>query len=424
MTQVRPLRAYAEVALGRQRSPQHADGPHMTPYLRAANVNDGFLDLDDVGEMNFDPKEQETFALKRGDVLVTEGSGSLSAVGASAVWMTDIEGTVCFQNTLLRLRSRPSTDGRFLAWWCRHAFADGLFAGIATGANIFHISAERVRSLPMTYIPMAEQRAIADYLDAETTRIDALITKKRRMIELLVEKVDSQIFSAVSGTVTSPASSRQGTQIPWLDTIPSHWDSPWLGATHSTQLGKMLSASAASGPEQHRYVKNTNVQWDRLDLTDLPTMTFDANDRARCSLEKGDLLVCEGGEVGRAAVWPGTQTDVYFQKAIHRVRPIGDAEPRYTMYAFWAAAKMNVFAVEGNQATIVHLTGEKLREHRFPWPPIEEQREIVRQLDATRKKIGATTSQLNQQIDLLNERRQALITAAVTGELEILGVAA
>ena len=268
------------------------------------------------------------------------------------------------------------------------------------------------------------QRAIADSLDTETTRIDALITKKRRMIELLVEKVDSQIFSAVSGTVTSPASSRQGTQIPWLDTIPSHWDSPWLGATHSTQLGKMLSASAASGPEQHRYVKNTNVQWDRLDLTDLPTMTFDANDRARCSLEKGDLLVCEGGEVGRAAVWPGTQTDVYFQKAIHRVRPIGDAEPRYTMYAFWAAAKMNVFAVEGNQATIVHLTGEKLREHRFPWPPIEEQREIVRQLDATRKKIGATTSQLNQQIDLLNERRQALITAAVTGELEILGVAA
>ncbi|MBK7167360.1 MAG: hypothetical protein IPH81_19470 [Candidatus Microthrix sp.] len=145
MTQVRPLRAYAEVALGRQRSPQHADGPHMTPYLRAANVNDGFLDLDDVGEMNFDPKEQETFALKRGDVLVTEGSGSLSAVGASAVWMTDIEGTVCFQNTLPHLRCDHQRTAGSLRGGVAMLFADGLLAGIATGANIFHISAERVR---------------------------------------------------------------------------------------------------------------------------------------------------------------------------------------------------------------------------------------------------------------------------------------
>ena len=360
-----------------------------------------------------------------GDLVVNRMRAFQGAVG-----LAHIEGLV--SPDYLVLRPRAGHDARFLhhllrsSWFVGQMVARLRGIGSTSQGNVRtpRINSEdlgEIAAPPLTY---GEQRAIADYLDAETARIDALITKKRRMIELLVEKVDSQIFSAVSGTVTSPASSRQGTQIPWLDTIPSHWDSPWLGATHSTQLGKMLSASAASGPEQHRYVKNTNVQWDRLDLTDLPTMTFDANDRARCSLEKGDLLVCEGGEVGRAAVWPGTQTDVYFQKAIHRVRPIGDAEPRYTMYAFWAAAKMNVFAVEGNQATIVHLTGEKLREHRFPWPPIEEQREIVRQLDATRKKIGATTSQLNQQIDLLNERRQALITAAVTGELEIPGVAA
>lgn len=85
---------------------------------------------------------------------------------------------------------------------------------------------------------------------------------------------------------------------------------------------------------------------------------------------------------------------------------------------------MNVFAVEGNQATIVHLTGEKLREHRFPWPPLTEQREIVRRLDESRVKIEAMVDRLTQQIELLTERRQALITAAVTGELEIPGVAA
>ena len=151
----------------------------MVPSLRAANVKDGRLDLSDVKEMNFTPAEQVRFALRAGDVLITEGSGSLGAVGASAVWREEIDGNVCFQNTLLRLRPRPGVDPRFLAWWCRHAFADGVFASVATGANIFHISAERVRALPMSYVSRHQQHAIADYLDTETARIDALIAKPR-----------------------------------------------------------------------------------------------------------------------------------------------------------------------------------------------------------------------------------------------------
>lgn len=117
----------------------------MTRYLRAANVKDGALDLDDVLSMNFTPSEQRIFSLRPGDVLITEGSGSLTAVGASARWSGEMSGAVCFQNTLVRLRALRLTDSGFLSWWCRHAFASGLFASIATGANIFHLSAERVR---------------------------------------------------------------------------------------------------------------------------------------------------------------------------------------------------------------------------------------------------------------------------------------
>src|SRR5262249_20385166 len=116
----------AEVILGRQRNPQSDTGPHMVPYMRAANVKDGVLDLGDVKSMNFSPSEQEVFALRPGDVLVSEGSGSLSAVGASAVWNGEVAGRVCFQNTLLRLRPRrTTTDSRFLAWWSRAAYASG-----------------------------------------------------------------------------------------------------------------------------------------------------------------------------------------------------------------------------------------------------------------------------------------------------------
>ncbi|MGH8543507.1 MAG: hypothetical protein ACREX3_07735, partial [Gammaproteobacteria bacterium] len=115
----------------------------MLPYLRAANVKDGELDLSSIKEMNFNPVEQETFRLRTGDVLITEGSGSITAIGASAVWREDIPGPVCFQNTLIRLRPRPGVaDGRYLGWWARSAYASGQFASIASGANIYYISCE------------------------------------------------------------------------------------------------------------------------------------------------------------------------------------------------------------------------------------------------------------------------------------------
>lgn len=204
LREIRPLRAYAEVHLGRQRSPQHDTGPYMTQYLRAANVKDGELDLSDVKSMNFEPDERDQFSLQQGDVLVTEGSGSITAVGASAVWNGEIEGTVCFQNTLLRLRPRGSTDPRFLAWWCRYAYADGLFASVAQGANIHHISAERVRSLSMVYVPPATQQAIADYLDAETSRINSIIEREHQTVNLLVERRRTLITAIVTGEMTVP----------------------------------------------------------------------------------------------------------------------------------------------------------------------------------------------------------------------------
>ena len=281
-----------------------------------------------------------------------------------------------------------------------------------------NLNAEQVANLCFPVLSVGAQRAIADYLDIETGRIDALISKKRRMIELLEERVGSIIFDGVTGRLTSSGICTIPSGIDWLGSIPAHFGTPWLGAFHTAQLGKMLNAAAASGPEQYLYIKNTNVQWDCFNLEDLPSMSFDAEDRRRCQLRPGDLLVCEGGEVGRSAVWD-QQSQIYFQKALHRVRPLTENVPRFLMYCLWAAANLNVFSVEGNQATIVHLTGEKLRSHRFPWPPLEEQKRIVSIIDSQRGRIDRAVTSMELQIERLAERRQALITAAVTGELAV-----
>jgi type I restriction enzyme S subunit len=195
---VLPVRAVADVLLGRQRSPEHEAGEHMVSYLRAANVNDAVLDLADVKTMNFTPQEQATFALRPGDVLVTEGAGSLAAVGASAVWRGELPAPICFQNTLVRLRPRD-VDPDYLAWWARHAYLSGLFASVASGANIFHLGAERVRGLPIPIPPIEVQRLVAKQLAAEVDRIEALSQRLQRQMELLGERRQALITAAVTG---------------------------------------------------------------------------------------------------------------------------------------------------------------------------------------------------------------------------------
>lgn len=401
MKEKRALRAYADVALGRQRSPQHDSGPHMVPYLRAANVKDGVLDLSDVKSMNFDPSEQARFDLQPGDVLVTEGSGSLSAVGASAVWRGEISSVVCFQNTLLRLRPRATTDPRFLGWWCRYAFADGLFASVATGANIFHVSAERVRSLPMTYLDLGEQRAIADYLDTETTRIDTLITKKRRMIELLEEKIEAAVSDLL-------------------------WKSGWP----TTRL-KYLCGLPTSGNRDHGSftqddsgvpcLRGLNVRRRRLDLENLFRISASDHGRLRqTQLKSGDLVIVRSGLAGSAAAIPEGFGPCNCVDLVV-VRRSEAILPRLLEYLVNSTEAQEQVARHSAGALLTHFNAVDAGNLLLPVPPRTDQARILRAIDSEGASLARARSALEEQVQLLSEHRQALITAAVTGELEISG---
>lgn len=200
----RSLRAMAEITLGRQRSPQHDSGPFMVRYLRAANVKDGRLALDDVKEMNFSPAEQGRFALKYGDVLVTEGAGSLEAVGASAVWRDDLHGTVCFQNTLLRLRPSSLVTADFLGWWCRYAYHARLFADLAGGANIYHLGANGLKTIRCHIPSIEDQGRIVTELEHLFGVNERVIAALGLQISLLGERRQALITAAVTGQLNIP----------------------------------------------------------------------------------------------------------------------------------------------------------------------------------------------------------------------------
>lgn len=373
----------------------------MVPYLRAANVKDGVLDLSDVKEMNFTPAEQQTFSLHPGDVLITEGSGSISAVGASAVWRGEIDGVVCFQNTLLRLRPRDDrADGRFLEWWARSTFGSGVFASIASGANIYHISAERVRALPIELPPLEEQRRIADFLDAETSRLDDLAKTQVLLIERLKER------EGVATELTLSNASSSSVRLKRMLTVPMSY-----GANESTEHDRR---------DWPRYIRTTDIANDGR-LRDETFASLPPDVARNYMLSDGDLLfVRSGATVGKSFVYESQYGPAAHAGYLIRARVNRNLTLPRLIWHFCQTAKYWQQVDEGAiQATIQNVNAEKYGNLLVPLVDRERQHSTLEILDSQLATSRILQNRAKQLLELLAERRQALITAAVTGQFDV-----
>jgi len=292
-----------------------------------------------------------------------------------------------------------------------------------------HLNAEELGSVVIFTPPLEEQRVISDFLDTQTAKLDTLIAKKQSLIEKLKEKRTALISRTVTRGLPPEAARAAGLNphpklkpsgIEWLGDVPEHWRIPPLYTRYSVELGKMLNEGHFTGASLVPYLRNVDVQWDRINLDDLPEMDIAPNEFDRFTAQEGDLLVCEGGEVGRCAIFPANAGRIGFQKAIHRMRPQNSNEiTRYMYYTLVWAASAGIFLAEGNPNTIPHLTGEKFRRYRFPTPPPFEQLAIANYLDRESEKTDHMTLKVEQAIGRLQEYRTALVTAAVTGKIDV-----
>jgi type I restriction enzyme S subunit len=273
-----------------------------------------------------------------------------------------------------------------------------------------------------TYLPpLPEQTRIASLLDQETAKIDELVAEQQRLMALLKEKRQAVISHAVTKGL-NPKAALKHSGIEWLGDVPAHWSVAAVGYRYNVQLGKMLDANKITGEHLRPYLRVFDVQWGEINTDDLPLMDFDDEAREKFRLLPGDLLVNEGGSYpGRAAIWFGDIDECYYQKALHRMRPLRPNEDatRFLYYVMCWATNRGVFTAGGNEATIEHLPAEKLRRYRFPFPSIKEQFEIAGFLDNELAKFDTLTSEAQHAIDLLQERRTALISAAVTGQIDV-----
>lgn len=258
-------------------------------------------------------------------------------------------------------------DRQYLLHYLKSDMMLSFIKEYATGSVRDNLKLADLGKLPINLRPVEEQRQIATTLD----KIDDLIAKRRQQLDKLDELVKSRFIEMFGDVIRNSKA----------------WQMRVFEDVAASRLGKMLDAKQQTGKYSYPYLANFNVQWFRFNIENLNQMDFDEDDRAEFELKDGDLLVCEGGEIGRCAVWHNEIQPCFFQKALHRVRCNRQIiHPDYLAWWFKYNCDYDGFtAIAGSKATIAHLPGIKLKQLQVAVPPIELQEQFATFVEQTDK---------------------------------------
>jgi type I restriction enzyme S subunit len=197
--------------------------------------------------------------------------------------------------------------------------------------------------------------------------------------------------------------------------IPDSWAWCRLGDISDMALGKMLDKDKNQG-DYKPYLRNINVRWGSFDLSDVLQMKFESSETDRYSVHKGDLLVCEGGEPGRCAVWD-SNNDMMIQKALHRVRMFGGISSYYIAYVIESFTFAKILEGYYTGSTIKHLTGISLSQMLVPVPPLSEQCRIVNSVNIWQEIINKFNYNKEYLSKLLEQAKLKILDLAIHGKL-------
>lgn len=318
---------------------------------------------------------------------------------------------------LCSLTSGDAIDKGYL-WYAMAIFREGLFYA-TTGSTYDGISIYDLKNLLVVIPPVCEQNKITYFLNEKTAKIDALIAKQERLIELLQEKRTALITRAVTKGL-DPDVPMKDSGVEWLGEIPAHWEVLPLKRRFEVRLGKMLQNEPKSSHDEYLpYLRAVNITWKGVDTSDINRMWFSPREKQLYDLQKYDLLVSEGGDVGRSALWQGEIENCYIQNAVNRVRSLGNDKTVFLYYWMFMLKHIGYIDMLCSKATIGHFTAEKVEKILVIFPPPKEQQLIIEVLDKEISKINKLIDRIEKAIDIIKEYRTALISAAVTGKIDV-----
>lgn len=356
--------------------------------------------------------------LSYGDLLIEKsgGSGDLNPVGFVVRYEHDVPA-VC-SNFVARVKTSQIADSNFFKYVHAAAYAAGVNKrAIKQTTGIQNLDMEAYLNELAPYPPLEEQQAIASFLDRETAKLDQLIEKKRRLIELLQEYRQAIITQAVTKGL-DPNVPMKDSGIPWIGEVPVHW--AVMKMTHI--FGGIGSGTTPDSNEPEYY--DGDIPW---------VITGDLNDDELWETSKhvtasalakytslklyppGTLLVAMyGATIGKLAILRISATTNQACCALYNPRNV---DTKFVFYWFMAHRRHIVsFGVGGGQPNI---SQEIIRNLRVAVPPLEEQKRILEYIESSTTNIGKAIRKLESQIELILEYRQALISSAVTGQIDV-----
>lgn len=419
----------SDVRLGRQRSPKNATGDRMRPYLRAANVRWGGLDLSDVNEMAFTESESETYELRPGDLLLGEASGSPSEVGKPGQYKGEIIGC-CFQNTLIRVRLPAGLLPDFYEHFFREQALSGRFAAGSRGVGIHHLGATALSNWQIPVPPLAEQERIVPAIEEAFSKLDAGEAGLRTVRQRLKRMREAVLAAAVTGRLvpqdpTDTPLDDLGTVAihpPAGEVSPAAWQWALLGDVAS--IGGGIQKQPKRAPKHHPlpFLRVANVGRGVLDLEQVHLIEILDGEIDRYGLESGDLLVVEGNgspdQIGRAAMWRGEIDPCVHQNHLIRVRPFGALIPGF-LELYWNSpdASRRVQHVASSTSGLHTLSTGKLKSLPVVLPPPDEQTRIVAEAERQFSFIEVAERAIDVALARSAALRRSVLKAAFEGRL-------
>ena len=410
---------------GKQQSSSNKGGGTPQKFITTSNLYWGHFVLDNVKVMNFTDEEIKTCSATKGDLLVCEGG---AGYGRSAIWNEDYD--ICLQNHVHRLRPCVSGICEYVYYFIYLLKESNNLASVGTAMP--GLSANRLKGLLLPFPSLTEQMRIVLKLEGLLPQIDKYSKVQNQLDELnttIRESLKKSILQeAIQGKLV-PQLAEEGTAQELLEQIktekqklvkegklkksalhdsfifrggdnkyyekigkkcldvteeipfeiPASWAWCHLNDIAESDLGKTMNKGQNSG-ELVPYLCSINVYWNKIDLSKIKQAQFTEIELVKYLLQKNDLLICEGGDIGRAAIWDINET-MYYQNALHRVRFYGKIFPKFFLYILSLYKALGLLDKKSKGMTIKHFTKTALNSIVIPLPPLLEQKRIIEKIE-------------------------------------------
>ena len=357
------------------------------PWLIIGDLNDGIVNASATKITKFGLDNSSAKLVPKGTLLIAM-YGSIGKLG--------ITGFECCTNQAIAFaKELYDVDTKYLFFYLMMIKPKLVQKG--KGGTQKNISLTVLNSLSIPLPPLPTQHQIV-------SRIESLFAELDKAVEHL--RTARQQLKTYKQAVLNH----------WLNNEDGKWETVKLGEVADMCLGKMLDKNKNKGTYQP-YLRNVNVRWGSFDLDDLLEMKFEESEQDRYGIQIGDLIMCEGGEPGRCAIWNADVPNMKIQKALHRIR-VKDVVYNKFLYSLFSLYALNGYLEKYfTGTTIKHLTGQSLKSIEIPLPPLSDQQRIVDEIETRLSQAEAAEARIAESLQKTEALRQSILKKAFSGEL-------